>query len=341
MKAIVLESPRKFTMVEREPPKKLQPDEVLVRVRRVGICGTDVAGYLGKMPFFRYPVIPGHELGVEVEAIGEAVENVRPGDRCSVEPYLNDPQSFASRRGRPNCCDRLEVLGVHRDGGLRPEFALPARKLHVSAKMTYDQLALVETLAIGCHAIQRGRPQEGEPVLVIGAGPIGLSVVEFARIAKAKITVLDMNERRLEFCQKSMGVERAVLAKGGEADLRELERMTDGNGFPLVLDATGNHHSMSQAANFVAHTGRLVFVGITTQKVRFSHPLVHCREMTLLASRNALPEDFSRIIRLIEKDAIDTRPWITHRSEFDRLIDDFPSYTLPKTGVIKAMVEVS
>ena len=341
MKAIVLEAPRKFSIAEREPPKKLQPDEALVRVRRVGICGTDVAGYLGKMPFFRYPVIPGHELGVEVAAIGEAVQNVRPGDRCSVEPYLNDLQSFASRRGRPNCCDRLEVLGVHRDGGLRPEFALPSWKLHVSATMTYDQLALVETLAIGCHAIQRGRPQEGEPVLVIGAGPIGLSVVEFARIAKVKITVLDMNKRRLEFCQKFMGVKRVVFAKGGEADLRELERLTGGNGFPLVLDATGNHHSMSQAANFVAHTGRLVFVGITTQEVCFPHPLIHRREMTLLASRNALPEDFSRIIGLVEEGAIDTRPWITHRSKFERLIDDFPAYTLPQTGVIKAMVEVS
>ena len=341
MKAIVLEAPRKFSLVERDSSQSLQPDEALVRVRRVGICGTDVAGYLGQMPFFRYPVIPGHELGVEVAAVGEAVQNVRLGDRCSVEPYLNDPQSFASRRGRPNCCDRLEVLGVHTDGGLRPEFVLPARKLHVSAKMTYDQLALVETLAIGCHAIQRGRPQEGEQVLVIGAGPIGLSVVEFARVAKAKITILDMNERRLEFCRKSMGVEQTVLAKGGEADLRELERVTDGNAFPLVLDATGNHRSMSQAVNFVAHTGRLVFVGITTQEVRFSHPLVHRREMTLLASRNALPEDFSRIIRLIEEGAIDTRPWITHRSEFERLIDDFPSYTLPETGVIKAMVEVS
>ena len=340
MKAIVLEAPRKFSMTEREPPQNLQPDEALVRVRRVGICGTDVAGYLGKMPFFRYPVIPGHELGVEVAAIGEAVQNVRPRDRCSVEPYLNDPQSFASRRGRPNCCDRLEVLGVHRDGGLRPQLALPARKLHASAKMTYDQLALVETLAIGCHAIQRGHPQEGEPVLVIGAGPIGLSVLEFARIARAKITVLDMNERRLEFCQKSMGVERVVFAKGGEADLRELERITGGNGFPLVLDATGNHHSMSRAVNFVAPAGRLVFVGITTQEVRFPHPLVHRREMTLLASRNALPEDFSRIIGLIEEGAIDTRPWITHRSKFERLIHDFPAYTLPETGVIKAMVEV-
>ncbi len=340
MRAIVLEAPGKFSMAEVAAPRALRPEEALVQVHRAGICGTDISGYLGKMPFFRYPVIPGHELGVEVAAVGESVRNVRPGDRCSVEPYMNDLESFASRRGRPNCCERLEVLGVHIDGGWRPEFAVPARKLHMSARMSYDQLALVETLAIGCHAVDRGGAQEGEQVLVIGAGPIGLSVIEFARAAKARVAVLDLNERRLEFCRETMGVEHAVFGKGEASDLCELERITGGRLFPLVLDATGSHRSMSRAAHYVGHSGRLVFVGITTQEMHFPHPLVHRREMALLASRNALPQDFSRIIRLIEEGAIDTRPWITHRSTFDSLIEDFPAYTRLETGVVKAMIEM-
>src|SRR3954467_4329943 len=148
MRAIVLEKPEDFRVVEIPQAKEPGSGEALVRVHRVGICGTDLSGYLGKMPFFSYPRIPGHELGVEVVEVGEGVTNVRAGDRCSVEPYINDPDSYASRRGHPNCCEKLEVLGVHRDGGMRTHFVLPARKLHPSGRLAFEQLALVETLAI-------------------------------------------------------------------------------------------------------------------------------------------------------------------------------------------------
>src|SRR3954470_7123939 len=162
MKALLLEAPRRFRRIETEPPGPPGPGEALVRVHRVGVCGTDISGYLGKMPFFSYPRIPGHELGVEVEEVGEGVAHGKPGARCSVEPYINDPDSYASRRGRPNCCERLEVLGVHRDGGVRPRFVVPARKLHVARALSFEQLALVETLAIGCHAVARAqlRPED-------------------------------------------------------------------------------------------------------------------------------------------------------------------------------------
>jgi alcohol dehydrogenase len=293
------------------------------------------------MPFFSYPRIPGHELGVEVVEVGPGVANVKPGDRCSVEPYINCQNCFACRRGGINCCENVQVLGVHTDGGLRPQFVVPARKLHVSRKLAAEQLALVETLAIGCHAVARGNPAAGDDVLVIGAGPIGLSVIEFLKLAESAITVLDMNDQRLAFCKQTMGVRHTVQSKGDGSELDAIMALTGGALFPLVIDATGSDKSMSGALNFVAHTGRLVFVGITTNEVHFGHPLMHRREMTLLASRNALPADFDRIIGLIEDGRIDTRPWITHRTPFDAMIGNFESYTRPETGVIKAIVEVS
>src|ERR1051326_1692811 len=149
MYALRLESPKTFRQVDMPDALALAAGEALVRVHRVGICGTDISAYLGKMPFLTYPRILGHELGVEVLAVGAGVTNVKLGDRCSVEPYINDPTSYASRRGRPNCCERLQVLGVHVDGGMRPQFTLPARKLHVGNNLSFEQLALVETLAIG------------------------------------------------------------------------------------------------------------------------------------------------------------------------------------------------
>jgi alcohol dehydrogenase len=292
------------------------------------------------MPFYSYPRIPGHELGVEVVAAGKGVNNVRAGDRCSVEPYMNCQQCAACRRGASNCCENLKVLGVHTDGGLRPRFLVPARKLHPSAKLTLEQLALVETLAIGCHAVNRGAPKQDDHVLVIGAGPIGLSVIEFVKLTGATLTVLDLNDRRLAFCRDTMGVKHTVLSTGDrDADVRAVQVVT-GELPTVVIDATGNQKSMNGSFHFAGHTGRIVFVGIGTFDVSFPDPLLHARELTVYASRNALPGDFGRIIRLIEDGRIDTRPWVTHRCSFDAVADNFPAYTKPETGVIKAMVEV-
>ncbi|MFP6621346.1 MAG: zinc-binding alcohol dehydrogenase family protein [Pirellulaceae bacterium] len=340
MKAILLEEPRKFQQIEIDEPSAPGAGEALVSVHRVGICGTDISGYLGKMPFYSYPRIPGHELGVEVLEVGSEVTNVKSGDRCSVEPYINNPESFASRRQQENCCDELQVLGVHVDGGLRPRFILPARKLHVSTSLAMEQLALVETLGIGCHAVDRCSPQADDHVLVIGAGPIGLSVMEFVRLSGATTIAMDMNEQRLTFCKETMGVDHTITFAGDGTELDALRELTDGNLPTIVIDATGNSSSMSHALNYVAHTGKLVYVGITTDEIHFRQPLMHAKELTMLASRNALPRDFQRIIRLIEEGQIDTQPWITHHTPFDEMIDHFESYTKPETGVIKAIVEV-
>jgi 2-desacetyl-2-hydroxyethyl bacteriochlorophyllide A dehydrogenase len=341
MKAILLEQPGQFKQIEIDGPPAPAAGEAVVRVHRIGICGTDISGYLGKMPFYSYPRIPGHELGVEVLAVGAGVTNVKPGDRCSVEPYMNCQKCFACQRGHINCCENLQVLGVHTDGGMRPEFIVPARKLHPSTKLTVDQLALVETLAIGCHAVNRGNPRKEDFVLVIGAGPIGLSTLEFVKLSGATCIVMDMNEQRLAFCQKTMGVAHTVKFVGDGSELEALQAITGGRLAQVVIDATGSNKSMGNAYNFVGFAGRLVFVGITTSEVSFTHPLMHRREMTFLASRNALPEDFTRIIKLIEDGQIDTRPWITHRCAFEALVENFPSYTKPETGVIKAVVELS
>jgi alcohol dehydrogenase len=309
-----------------------------VRVHTVGICGTDVSGYLGKMPFFSYPRIPGHELGVEVLDVGPGVGNVKPGDRCSVEPYINCQRCYACARGLSNCCENHQTLGVHCDGGLRPRFLVPARKLHPSARLTFEQLALVETLAIGCHAAGRAALKPEETCLIVGAGPIGLASLEFARLAGPRVLVLDVNEARLDFCRRVMGVRHTLVPSDNlDKDIREINegRLPD-----VVIDATGSSASMSGAFGLVTHGGRLVFVGITTDEVRFRHPVFHKAEGTLLCSRNALPADFTRIIALIEGGRLDTRPWVTHRCGFEELIEVFPSYVKRETGVIKAVVEV-
>jgi 2-desacetyl-2-hydroxyethyl bacteriochlorophyllide A dehydrogenase len=341
MQALLLEEPRHLAIIDVPEPPPPGPGEAVVRVHAVGICGTDYGGYLGTMPFFSYPRIPGHELGVEVVAVGGDVGRVKPGDRCCVEPYINCQTCHACRRGLTNCCLNHQTLGVHCDGGLRPLFTLPARKLHLSPRLTHAQNALVETLAIGCHAIDRGAPGPDDALLVIGAGPIGLSAVEFARLTGARVIVMDRVPERLEFVRSRMGVADTVLAADPAANQAALRELTGGDLCPVVVDATGNAASMAEALEYCSFGGRLVYVGITQAELVFPHaPVMHRRELAILASRNARARDFTRIIGLIEEGRIDTAPWITHELAFPDTIAAFPALLDPASGVIKAVVRL-
>ncbi|MEM1225469.1 MAG: zinc-binding alcohol dehydrogenase family protein [Planctomycetota bacterium] len=340
MKAICLQEPRRFEQIDIDQPDQPGPGQALVRTHRMGVCGTDTSGYLGKFPFFNYPRIPGHELGVEVLEVGPDVSNVGPGDACSVEPYMNCQSCHACRKGSSNCCTKLNVIGVMIDGGLCEQFLVRADKLHPSKSLSYDQLALVETLAIGKHASDRGGSTSGQHALVIGAGPIGLATLEFVRISGATVSVMDMNQERLEFVRRTYGIDHLVHVDGSGGETAAIEQITDGEKYDVVIDATGNHHSMSSAFAHVAPTGCLVYVGITTQELTFPHVALHRPEVTLKASRNALPNDFTQIIQWIESGTINTDPWITHRTTFGRVIEDFDAFTRPETGVIKAVIEV-
>jgi threonine dehydrogenase-like Zn-dependent dehydrogenase len=338
MNAIRLEEPGRFALVESDAPAAPRAGEALVRVRRIGVCGTDLHAFAGNQPFFSYPRILGHELGVEVVAAGPRVANVKPGDLCSVEPYLECQKCIACRRGKPNCCADLRVLGVHVDGGMCELLTLPARKLHPSARLSLDQLALVETLGIGCHAVERAALERDEFALVIGAGPIGMAVMQFALERGAQVIALDVNPARLEFCRQKLGVPHSING-ATEVPLDVLRRLTHGDLPTAVFDATGNPGSMTAAFDYPAPGGRLVFVGICQGEVKLSDPDFHRRELTLAASRNARSADFSRIIGLVEEERIDTTPWITHRAPLTGMPREFPSWVRPETGVIKAMIE--
>jgi 2-desacetyl-2-hydroxyethyl bacteriochlorophyllide A dehydrogenase len=336
MLQIVLEKPGQFVAVDGPEPT-LAPGDALVRVRRIGVCGTDLHAFAGKQPFFNYPRILGHELGVEVVDPGSDPQGLRPGDRCSLEPYLNCGHCLACRRGKPNCCTSLNVLGVHSDGGMRPLFAVPARKLHPSAQLDLDQLALVETLGIGAHAVERAEIKRDDFVLVIGAGPIGLSVIQFALVSGATLAVMDVSEPRLAFCREKLGVKFTLTPAESPARLKEI----GGGDLPtIVLDATGNARSMASTFDLTAHGGRIVFVGLFQGELAFNDPNFHRRELTICASRNSTPQTFRDIIALVEAGKIDTRPWITHRFALADTPTVFPAEIAGNPAVLKAMIEV-
>nr|WKN37264.1 zinc-binding alcohol dehydrogenase family protein [Tunicatimonas sp. TK19036] len=339
MKTIILQQPGNFSYTDTALDEQLQPDEVLVKVHRVGICGTDYHAYRGKQPFFSYPRILGHELGVEVIEKGLAVENVKVGDACSVEPYLNVTQDQAVRRGFTNCGENVRVLGVHIDGGMREYFKVPAKYLHKSDQLSYEQLAVVEPLGIGCHAVNRAGIQKEDLVLVIGAGPIGLGAVLFATAAGAKTVLMDLNEQRLTFAKQTTSIAGTVVA-GQEDTLEQLKHQFGGDLPTVVMDATGNQHSMNKALEYAAPAGRIVFIGLFQGDFSFHDPYFHKKELTLLASRNALPTDFRQIIKMMEEGRISTEDWITHRAPFDDMIHQFEQWLKPESQVIKAVVSL-
>jgi len=335
MQTLILTKPGELVLADTLEPAAPGAGEARVRVRCSGVCGTDLHAFAGNQPFFTYPRIPGHELGVEVVAVGAAVTNVRAGDHCAVEPYLSCGHCIACRRGRTNCCETLRVLGVHVDGGWRDEIIVPAAKLHASAKLTFEQLALVETLGIGAHAVARSAPEQGESTLVVGAGPIGLAVAQFAVEAGARVTVLDVSESRRAFAAGWLGV-NALEARGLTAD--GLRAALGGELPTLVFDATGNPAAMRQAFLWPAQGGRIVMASLVQGEIAFDDPNFHRRELTVHATRNSTAVEFRRIIGLIESGKIDTKPWVTHRAPLADVPKIFASWTRPETGVIKAMI---
>ena len=337
MKTLILHQPGEFRLTDSEVVEPAKAGEALVRVCRVGVCGTDFHAYAGRQPFFTYPRILGHDLAVEVLETGTDGGDIRPGDRCSVEPYLNCGECTACRAGKTNCCEHLKVLGVHVDGGMREQLRVPIGKLHRSESLTLDQLALVETLGIGAHAVDRARISAGERVLVIGAGPIGLAVTQFALIAGARVLVMDVKAERREFCGRTFAVEGTLQA--GRGSVEQVKMACDGDFPTVVFDATGSAESMMGAFRYAAHGGRIVYVGLVLADIKFYDPDFHRKEMTLLATRNSTGTDFRRIISLMEAGEIDTTPWITHRAAAEDVPAEFLGWLDPAKGVLKAVIE--
>jgi 2-desacetyl-2-hydroxyethyl bacteriochlorophyllide A dehydrogenase len=337
VKAVTLQEPGQLVPTSVPEPGDPGPMEALVAVRRVGVCGTDLHAFHGRQPFFSYPRILGHELGVEVVAVGDGVSHVRPGDRCAVRPYLECGRCDACLRGRTNCCTRLAVVGVHADGGMQEKLRLPADHLYPSALLSFEQAALAETLSIGGHAVTRGEPLPGERALVVGAGPIGLGISQWLVAAGTPPVVCDLRPDRRDFASSWAGLE--VVAPGDDL-AGTVREAFDGELPTLVFEATGNPASMAGAFSLVAHGGRLVFAGLVQADISFHDPELHRRELTLLASRNATHADFLRSVALLEGDSIDVGPWLTDRCALEDVPAVFPRWAAGGTQIYKPLVEV-
>jgi 2-desacetyl-2-hydroxyethyl bacteriochlorophyllide A dehydrogenase len=337
MRAVVCREPGDLAL-EARTVAPLKPREARLKIARVGICGTDYHIYGGRQPFLEYPRVLGHELAAYV---AEATDGSRfaEGQLVVVNPYIACGQCHACRKGLSNACMRIGVLGVHRDGGMCEEICIPEENLIAADHLTPDEAASVEFLGIGAHAVRRSGLQKGEQALVVGAGPIGLGVALFARLAGASVTVMDREPERLRFATDIAQVDLTLLAENDVAAL--VAQATLGDGFDVVFDATGSKASMEKSFSFTAHGGRYVMVGLVKDTISFVDPEFHKREMTLLASRNATHVDFETVMAAIKKSDVPVDRLITHRTDLNAVITDLPRWAREKVGLIKAMVVIS
>jgi 2-desacetyl-2-hydroxyethyl bacteriochlorophyllide A dehydrogenase len=310
---------------------------VLVRIRRVGVCGTDFHIFQGKHPFLQYPLVMGHELsGTVVSAPHDS--GLQAGQNVYVVPYLCCGICRACRKGITNACRHIRVLGVHVDGGMAEFVCVRASNVVPLGETSLDDGAMIEFLAIGAHGVKRGGVASSDRVLVVGSGPIGMSAIVFAKARGAHVTVMDQREDRLTFARGMLGAD-AILGAGADAE-SEASEATSGDFFDVVIDCTGNEAAMQRGLGFVGHGGRFVLVSVISGNITFSDPELHKRETTILASRNAQPDDFAAVVREMEAGNIPTNALRTHSGRLDRGPELFREWLRPDTGVIKAVLEL-
>ena len=338
MKTLVCNSPGEFSYQHSDIPA-LTENHAIIKIKNIGVCGTDLHAFEGKQPFFNYPRILGHELAGEIAAV-DGAPDFSVGEAVTFLPYFNCGHCIACRNGKTNCCTQMKVFGVHIDGGMSEFVSVPSDKLVHAEGLSFEELALVEPLSIGAHAIRRAKVSESDTVLVIGAGPIGLGIMEFARIAGAKVIALDVNDSRLKFCEEKLRVPYCIHGLTQNIH-EELVRITAGDMPTVVIDATGNLKAINTAFEYLSHGGTYVLVGLQGGQISFSHPEFHKREATLMSSRNATRSDFEYVISCIKKGLVNPQNYITHRVDFSQVKTDFESWLDPATGVIKAMISVN
>ncbi|HVS94606.1 MAG TPA: zinc-binding alcohol dehydrogenase family protein [Mucilaginibacter sp.] len=337
MNTLVCTTPGSFEYRQSNGPELLK-DTAIIKIKRIGICGTDLHAFKGTQPYFTYPRILGHELSGELIAFDNA-PGFEKGERVTFIPYFNCGVCIACRNGKPNCCASIQVCGVHVDGGMVEYLRVPSYSLVHGEGLNYDELALIEPLAIGAHGVRRAAIKSGELVLIMGAGPIGLGTMEFARIAGGQVIALDVSESRLQFCRNNLHIPYTINPAVEDA-AEKIREITGGDMISVVIDATGNLNAINNGINYLAHGGRYLLIGLQKEAFSFSHPEFHKRESTLMSSRNATRADFELVIDCMTSGKVHAKNYITHRADFGEVKDEFNKWLDPANGVIKAMVEV-
>jgi len=319
MEALSIEEPQRAGFVNIDPPEPA-PGEVLLRVRAVGFCGTDLSTYRGRNPLVSYPRTPGHEVAATVERAGlEVPETMPTGTEVTVLPYTACGTCSACRRERPNCCRSNETLGVQRDGAMTPYITVPHEKVLPAPGLSLPALALVEPLSVGDHATERANVEKDDTVAVLGCGAVGLGAIASAAYRGARVVAVDIDDEKLDKARQC-GAKHYINSE--KADLQqELQALTNDEGPSIVIEAVGLPETFVTAVEEVAFAGRVVYIGYVEQPVTYNTALFVKKELDILGSRNASAENFQNVIEMIEEGSVPVRALVTETVGFEQAAD--------------------
>lgn len=337
MKYIICDKPGQINLKTKNIPR-LKKYYVLVEIRRVGICGTDLHAFKGDQPYFNYPRILGHELAGVVLKKNESKSSLKIGEKVVVIPYIECGDCDACKIKLFNCCEKINVIGVHSDGGLQEKIAVPAKNLISVNSLSFDEIALIEPLSIGYHALKRAKIKSADKILVIGCGPIGIGIISLALSFGCEVIATDYNLKRLEYVKNNFS--KVKIIETNKNLKNDIQLTNKGSLVDKVFDATGNKIAIESSQYYVRHGGKLILVGIYKNNICFSHPDIHKKEIQIICSRNATKNDFKSIIKFLKKREFPSKSFITKKVSFDNLPSDFKSFYSKEKLLIKAMVEL-
>ncbi len=336
MKVIHINKPGEIKIIEREMPVP-KKGEALLKIKYCGICGADVATFTGNQPFASYPRIPGHEFSAEIVKIEDNILGLEKGMVVTANPYFNCGKCYSCQRGKVNCCESNETMGVQRDGSFAEYITMPIERIYKGHGLTAKQLALVEPFTISYHAVNRGNIQKGHNVLVFGAGPIGILAMISAKLKGANVFVVDILEERL---QKALSMGADGIINATKDDIKSLvDKITNSQGMDVCIEATGNPETFIGSIESLAYGSQIILIGNGKRETTFNHSVLLKKEVNLYGSRNSLKKDFEELIGFMATKEVVIDNIITHIFDLDQALDGFKGLTHNDGSMLKVLIK--
>ena len=339
VKAVYMKKPGEVSLIEIDKPIAKE-GEVLIKIHRVGLCGTDLQSYRGIAALTKFPLIPGHELSGEIISCGAAVPSglFCTGDRVTVKPYFNCGHCYPCKIGRINCCENSQTLGVQLQKGALCEYiAVPYQNIIKCNALDYDEIALIEPLSVGMHLVSRVNVKEGEYVLVFGCGVIGAGAISAAYFKKAKVILADIAEEKFETARQMGAV--ACIDPQTENLRDRIEEITGGEGVSVVLECIGVASTMEESINIVNYAGRVGYVGYSKKNLHADATMIVKKELTIVGSRNALSDEFNSVKKNMEKHELDYKRLISATYKPEQANSAFHTWDLQSSDYIKIQID--
>ena len=337
MKTVWIEKPFEIAVTDTEMPVPKE-GEALLKVLYCGICGADVASYTGNQPFTTYPRIPGHEFSAQIVSIPDNDRNLKPGDIVTANPYFNCKTCYSCQRGYVNCCTDNQTMGVQRDGSFREYITMPVERIYDGKGLSAKELALVEPFTISYHALHRAPVKQGDKVLVVGAGPIGLFALISAKAQGAEVYVADVLDGRLE---KAKHFGAAGTINSAKTDIREeAMKITGGNGFDVCVEACGLSVTFMACIDCAAFAANIILIGNGKKETTFLHSILLKKELNVFGSRNSYPKDFQAVIDLIASGEVNVLDMVSDIYPMDRADEAFKALASNDGSLAKVLIEM-